>query len=293
MNRVPDFVTLDAVGTVLARELATRDARIELLVGRAELPGPAGEPGAPGPAGPAGERGERGEPGPRGEPGERGERGERGEPGEPGAAGRDGAPGERGADGAAGAGIDSPAWRSGVHRAGVVVQHHIGQHFRARVDTASEPPGEDWERVGAAGFRLTGGYVEGRAYVDGDLFVKDFGLFLWHAGAAHLWAGRGAKGDTGPRGVPGADGRPGRDGRDGAVIEAAELRGHVLVMVQRVAGGGLVSVEVDLMPFLEASLFALEERMRTALQTIERSVEERVAEALAHVPRARRARAPT
>lgn len=186
------------------------------------------------------------EPGPPGIPGEAGSDGEDGAPG------RDGIDGEPGAAGKDGVGIDAAAWKPGIFREGVLVQHHIGQHFRALRDTAGEPPGEDWQRMGSAGFRVTGGFSEAREYLDGDLFVRDFGLFLWHAGEAHLCAGRGGKGDPGQRGAAGMDGKSGRDGRDGAVIEAFEIRGSNLVLVQRKPNGSLHDVAVDLLPAMEA-----------------------------------------
>lgn len=278
--KLPDSATLEAVGRVLGRELGARDARIVALEQRAPVPGPVG---------PQGERGERGEPGAAitGAQGERGERGEAGAPGRDGQSivGPAGPAGERGERGHDGAGLDSPAWRPGVYRAGAIVQHHIGQHFRARVDTAAEPPGEEWERLGGGGFRLVGGFKEGATYLDGDLFVRDFGLFCWSAGAAHLWAGRGARGERGERGPAGDAGEPGRDGLDGCVVEAAELRGHTLVFVQRGPSGRMSAIEVDLMPFLQACAEALRDRMAEEFARLEATLDERVALAMAaHAP---------
>jgi len=317
--RLPDITTLDAVGGILGRELGTRDARLKALEDREPIPGPPGPPGPPGlaqegPPGPPGasikgDPGEPGQPGPAGPPGEavagppgppgesvKGDPGERGEPGPPGASvegppgpagppgesvrGDMGPPGDQGATGLCGAGIDSPAWAPGIHREGVLVQHHLGQHFRARKDTASEPPGEDWERIGTAGFRLAGGFMEGRQYLEGDLFVRDYGLFVWSAGEAHLWAGRGAKGDPGPRGIPGQNGAPGKAGDDGASIEAFEVRGSKVVIVQRTAGGEMRDFVVDLVPTLEATLEIFQNRLEIEVQRMEERFDVRLAKAL-------------
>lgn len=167
----------------------------------------------------------RGEPGERGERGEPGERGERGEPG---------LPGQRGLTGEAGlpgAGIEAPAWAPGICREGAIVHHHIGQTFRALADTADEPGASPaWERVGAGGFRLAAPYTEGAAYAEGDLFVRDYGLWLQWGGRAHLLAARGARGEQGLRG------QRGEPGRDGATLVAAEVKGSTLVLEWREGG---------------------------------------------------------
>jgi hypothetical protein len=256
--KLPDLTVtvLDAVGELLGQQLLQRDARLQALEGR-----PLPEPGAPGR---------------QGDKGDTGDKGDRGDTGDA---------------GAAGIGVDSPAWKTGVHRAGVIAQHHLGQHFRALVDTASEPPGADWQRVGSGGFRLTGGFTEGRQYEDGDLFVRDFGLFLQHKGEAHLWAGRGGKGDPGPRGLPGDPGKDGKDGLDGAVLQAIEVRGATLVVVQRRPSGALSELVVDLMPFLEATTFALQDKFDAQLQQLRNECEERIAKALQQAATPRNGRA--
>ncbi|MDM0079229.1 hypothetical protein QTI17_01360 [Variovorax sp. J31P179] len=129
-------------------------------------------------------------------------------------------------------------WQPGVHRAGTRVQHHVGQHFRALKDTAAEPPGDDWQRFGSGGFRIMGGFQEGRTYLDGDLFMRDFGTFLWHGGAAHLLAGRGAKGDAGPR------------GKDGSEVVGLKLAGSRIVLTLRDARGDR-AIETDLITLIE------------------------------------------
>jgi hypothetical protein len=178
--------------------------------------------------------------------GERGTPGEPGAPGAPGASGERGAPGERGLDGA---GLFAPVWAPGqVHREGVVVQAFIGQHWRALADTA-EAPGPDattWERVGTSGFRVAGAWSDDARFVEGDLYVRDYGLFLRSCGADTLVTARGR---AGARGEPGERGAPGRDGRDGApgdTLEALELRGTTFAFVWREgASGALRTHEVD------------------------------------------------
>ncbi len=199
--------------------------------------------------GPAGERGPAGSPG---------ERGDQGEPGPPGARG------ERGADGA---GLEAPAWSPGIWREGATVQHHLGQFFRAQRDTADEPgAGDAWARLGTLGFRLAPPWVEGATYGDGDLFVRDFGLFLQHGGEASLLVGRGPRGE---RGVRGERGEPGHDGRDGATLAGVELRDAALVVTWRDGGaaGRTHETEVDFEPLLvealERNLHAAEEAARS------------------------------
>jgi hypothetical protein len=163
---------------------------------------------------------ERGEPGPAGEPGAAGE---------PGPAGEPGAPGERGEAGPAGhdgAGIEAASWVPGVYREGALVQAFIGQHWRALRDTAAAPgpdAPEDWARIGSAGFRLAPPWREGATYVEGDLYVRDFGLVLHAGGADTVVAGRGRAGrdgSPGERGAQGLPGQPGAPGEAGDTIEA-------------------------------------------------------------------------
>jgi hypothetical protein len=256
MTKLPDIQILEAVGELLGEQLLAHDLRLKALEERPTIP-PLHHV----------------QDGEKGDPGHKGDRGDKGD------------------CGPAGIGLDSPAWKTGVHRAGVLVQHHLGQYFRALVDTASEPPDAHWQRMGSGGFRLTGGFAEGRQYEDGDLFVRDFGLFLWHAGEAHLWAGRGGKGDPGPRGNPGDPGKDGKPGLDGAVLQAIEVRGATLVVVQRRPTGALSELVVDLMPFLEATTFALQDKLYAQLQQLRNECEERIAKALQQAAAPRNGRA--
>jgi hypothetical protein len=125
--------------------------------------------------------------------------------------GAPGVPGKDGKDGSDGAGMDAPQWKAGaVYREGTVVVANIGQYFRALKDTASSPDEPDhWQRVGAGGLRYRGAFKADAVYVDGDLFVKDFGTFCVIGGTPVLLAGRGSVGKTGE---PGARGAPRSDG---------------------------------------------------------------------------------
>lgn len=175
--------------------------------------------------------------------------------------GAPGDPGDPGAAGADGVGIDAPVWVPGVYRANALVQHNVGQLFRALRDTGEEPHnGGDWARVGTAGFRFAEPWTEGATYENGDLFVRDYGTFAWVGGKAHLLAGRGAKGDRGERGERGKDGTPGKDGRDGVTIESIELKGYTLAVITRDAAGRLQTHDVDFLPAFE--------KLGDALQTI-------------------------
>jgi hypothetical protein len=237
--------------------------RLEQLEARAPVPGEPGAKGDPGPPGPRGEPGEPGAPGSKGDPGDPGAKGDPGEPGQKGEPGESikGDPGERGLDGA---GLDAPLYAPGhVYREGALVQHNLGQFFRALRDTAADPNGldfagsPDWQRIGSAGFRLAPPFTEGRTYAEGDLFVKDFSLFGWSRGEAWLLASRGRPGDPGRKGEPGKDGAPGKDGRHGAAIEAVELRGLRFVVVVRQPDGTTDALSCDFEPLVDDMLGAV------------------------------------
>jgi hypothetical protein len=116
--------------------------------------------------------------------------------------------GEKGDAGRDGAGIDSPVWEVGsVHREGVTVQHNLGQFFRALRDTAGEPGvSDDWVRIGRAGMRDCGAFDATREYVDGDVYVKDFTVFVVRGDRHKILSYRGQQGKRGERGERGADG---------------------------------------------------------------------------------------
>ena len=124
----------------------------------------------------------------KGDTGEKGEQGEKGDKGE---------------TGETGIGYNSKEWTQGIHRQGQIVQHFIGQQYKALKDTDKEPPHEDWERVGTSGFRWTGIKNDKTEYKDGDLFIDSGTTFLVVDGKAKMFAQRGR------------DGKHGQDGKDG------------------------------------------------------------------------------
>jgi hypothetical protein len=186
-------------------------------------PGERGEKGVPGAAG---EKGERGEPGIGldGPPGPQGSPGERGEPGEA----IHGPPGEQGIPGPPGAFLEPIEWKAGaVHYERQIVTHG-GSTWHARRDTASEPPGEDWALIaaaGAAGRDAPIGEVCGM--FDARRTYRRFDLVSWHGSE---WRAKHDKpgplpsdgwalaGQSGSRGKAGERGPPGPPGRDAARI---------------------------------------------------------------------------
>ncbi len=154
--------------------------------------------------------------------------------------------GEDGEDGNDGAGIDSKSWQAGVYREGSTVQHHIGQYFKALKDTADEPgDSPDWERIGNAGFRFAKQFNKETIYKNGDLYIKDYGLFGVFNGEAKLIAGRGPKGDRGEKGLSGANGKDGIDGKDGSQVIAFESNGLSAALVLADNDGELKTYAVD------------------------------------------------
>ena len=216
---------------------------------------PAPNDGSPGEQGPPGEsiKGEKGEKGDQGETivGPAGPEGPAGPPGESVV----GEKGEQGDRGPLGPGIDTKSWEPGVYREGAVVSHHFGQYFMALKDTAAGPDSDDWERLGNSGFRVMGTHQKDVSYRDGDLYIKDFGLFLYNKGEASCVAGRGPQGKPGKPGRDGKsiEGPAGADGKDGHEIKSLELRGSHLVAVISKGPGTLDAVEVSLAPFLETA----------------------------------------
>ena len=195
--------------------------------------------------------------------------------------------GEKGERGDDGTGIDVPMWAEGVYREGAEVQHHFGQYFRALQDTAESPDNpEHWQRVGSSGFRLAGTFSKDAEYRDGDLYVKDFGLFLYADGKSTCIAGRGPEGKKGKQGAPGragSDGADGRDGKDGSVIDALELRGANLVAVFRNADGTLKDHSVSLEPFLETAAVVTKEAAAIQNKEVVQQAKETVEKLWAHL----------
>ena len=170
-----------------------------------------------------------------------------GEQGEAGVKGADGT------DGRDGAGIDVPIYKAGVYREGSVVQANLGQYFKALKDTAEGVDHESWERVGLSGFRMTGAFDESKGYVAGDLYIKNFGLFLSDGEESLCVAGRGPAGKRGEKGLSGKDGAPGADGADGDNFDAIEINGTNLVVVIKKSDGEFETKAVDLSPLLEVT----------------------------------------
>ena len=219
-----------------------------------------------GPAGQDGVDGKDGESiiGPEGPQGEQGPAGES----------IQGEKGDTGEQGPSGTGIETPLYEKRVYRKGEEVQHHFGQFFRAIEDTAESPDNlESWERVGSSGFRLTGAHSKDAEYRDGDLYIKDFGLFLHKDGEAQCIAGRGPQGKAGkvgPKGRDGVgtDGKDGRDGKDGSSLEALELRGANLVAVFKSSEGEVTDHAVSLEPFLETAALVQKEIQKTTNKAV-------------------------
>ena len=131
-----------------------------------------------------------------------------------------------------GLGLETKQYDGSIFREGSFVTHNFGQFFKALKDTNAEPgTSEDWERVGSAGFRFTGPYDAEKQYEDGDLFVKDYGLFIHYKGESTLWVGRGPQGKRGQKGLAGKDGIDGKDGKDGSTFIGVEYKNGKIVMV--------------------------------------------------------------
>lgn len=199
----------------------------------------------------------------------------------PGADGKDADPavdGKDGEDGADGVGITAPAFQSGeVYRSDSIVTHHMGRYYRAVRDTVQEPgDSEDWERVGTLGLRLRGGFDSETVYEAGDMFVKDYGLFMHDGQSARLVAGRGVKGEKGDKGLPGQDGRPGVNGADAVGILAIESRGLTISVV-------LTDGETILVDLSEAHEKAVEHQIATSVRgEVQRHVKEAVESLVVH-----------
>lgn len=145
--------------------------------------------------------------------------------------------------------VDIIPWTQKVHKKGTVVQHHIGQIYKANSDT-SGVPGESlhWDRIGSGGFR----FVEFRSLKvlkDNDLYVKEDSLYLFTGGKENLLVGRGQKGDRGERGFAGKDGK---DGKHGMSIDVVELAGTSLVFIMSDQTGKTIDTKiVDLIDLVD------------------------------------------
>lgn len=89
--------------------------------------------------------------------------------------GQDGKDGEKGADGL---GAEVPQWEPGIYREGATVQAHLGQFYRAEVDTVAIPgESRDWRRLGTCGLRWRGLKPEADSLALGDLYIDGGSLF--------------------------------------------------------------------------------------------------------------------
>jgi hypothetical protein len=118
-------------------------------------------------------------------------------------------------------------WKARVHYTAAVVTHR-GATWQAIRDTGTEPPGEDWLGLAAAGcdgndgrsFRVRGAWDAAGAYEGLDVVVRDGSSFvaLYDAPGAcpgdgwQLLARSGRAGPPGPRGADGERGYPGLPG---------------------------------------------------------------------------------
>ena len=101
---------------------------------------------------------------------------------------------------------------------------------------------------------MTGPFNAEKQYRIGDLFIKDFGLFLSDGEEAKLIAGRGPEGKKGAKGASGKDGADGKDGKDGDTFDCVDIEGTNLVIVMRDANDDLTTKSVDLSPMLDAAV---------------------------------------
>ena len=124
--------------------------------------------------------------------------------GDKGDGGEQGEKGAQGEQGETGIGVNTKEWSKGIYRKDQIVQHFIGQQFKALKDTDKEPSnGEDWERIGTNGFRWTGVKSDKAKYEDGDLFIDSGTTFLMVDGKAKMFAQRGKNAVDGKDGVDG------------------------------------------------------------------------------------------
>ena len=127
--------------------------------------------------------------------------------GDKGDGGEQGEKGAQGEQGETGIGFNTKEWTKGIYRKDQIVQHFIGQQFKALKDTDKEPSHEDWERIGTNGFRWTGIKSDKTKYKDGDLFIDSGTTFLMVDGKAKMFAQRGKNAVNGKHGKDGKNGR--------------------------------------------------------------------------------------
>jgi hypothetical protein len=156
-------------------------------------------------------------------------------------------------DGADGIGLNLKAWDEGIHREGTLVQHNMGQAFKALRDTSAEPgSSDDWERMGSAGFRWTGVKNFDFDYQDGDLYIDGGTTFIWFNGKGHMFSQRGKNGKDG------IDGKDGTNGRDAAKV--LEIRWDNKGIAFAYDNGDLIEVDVSGLEAMQKRLSWLEEQ---------------------------------
>ena len=164
--------------------------------------------------------------------------------------------GQDGSDGTDGLGFNLKNWEEAIHREGVVVQHNIGQAYKALVDTNAEPGhSSDWERVGSAGFRWTGVKKADHDYNDGDLYIDGGTTFLWNGSKGYMIAQRGKNGKDG------SDGSHGKDGSDAPVLLEVTWDSKGMAFVYD--DGSMIEADVPGLEKLQKQMSWLEEQFLT------------------------------
>lgn len=230
--------------------------------GRDGVDGKDGRDGIDGNDGAPGEKGERGEPG---EPGKDGAPGERGADGAPGKDGRDGSAGVNGKDGADGK-DGAPGklaivkiWTPGVTYESEVRSHN-GATYQALRDTGTEPGGEDWICIAAAGQNgKDADEIEVRGTWDASSVYRRLNIVALNGGAfiarkddpgpcpGEGWQVIAMRGKPGEKGLPGARGERGERGLAGPAVLHLQADDNGLVTIVNADGS---TVECDLYPLL-------------------------------------------
>ena len=169
--------------------------------------------------------------------------------GDKGDGGEQGEKGAQGEQGETGIGFNTKEWTKGIYRKDQIVQHFIGQQFKALKDTDKEPSnGEDWERIGTNGFRWTGVKSDKTKYEDGDLFIDSGTTFLMVDGKAKMFAQRGKNA---------VDGKDGVDGK--AAREFVHVKWHSKGISFVYDDGEIVEADVDGLNEIQKRMTFIEE----------------------------------